>query len=138
MTPSDMSTIHQAAFTHERGWGADEFTALLAQPYTTAFATLGGFALTRTVAGESELLTLAVSPAYQRHGIASRLLLEWTDTARTQADTAFLEVAADNHGALALYTKHGFTQVGLRKAYYTRVDAIAVDAVLMKASLTQG
>ena len=34
MTPSDMSTIHQAAFTHERGWGADEFTALLAQPYT--------------------------------------------------------------------------------------------------------
>lgn len=138
MTPLEMATIHQAAFLHERGWHADEFSALLAQPYTATFTAQGGFALTRTLVGETELLTLAVSPTQQRRGIASKLLIQWIDAAQKIAKSAFLEVAADNHAAIALYGKHGFTQVGLRKAYYARAVGPAVDAALMKRTLTQG
>lgn len=138
MTPSELATIHGVAFVHDRGWSADEFTALLAQPYTAAFTAQGGFGLTRTLAGESELLTLAVSPTYQRRGIASDILTQWLTAIKTNAETAFLEVAADNHGALALYAKHGFAQSGLRKAYYARTSGAAVDAVLMTRAFTQG
>lgn len=138
MTPSEMAEIHQAAFANERGWSADEFASLLKQPYTAAFTAQGGFALTRTLVGESELLTLAVSPAHQRRGVASRLITQWIETIQPSTDTAFLEVAADNHGALALYGKLGFTQTGRRIAYYARKGAQSVDAVLMSRALTRG
>lgn len=138
MTPDEMATIHKAAFTHERGWHADEFASLMAQPYITTFTDNGGFALTRTLASESELLTLAVAPKHQRRGIASHLLAQWITAVQPQAETAFLEVATDNHGALALYEKHGFTRTGLRKAYYARTNGTRVDAVLMTCALTQG
>ena len=133
-----MAEIHQAAFVQERGWTAQEFTELLAQPYTDAFTAEGGFAVTRTLAEESELLTLAVAPKRQRRGIADHLIGEWIAAVNPVAQTAFLEVAADNHAAIALYNKHGFMQSGLRKASYARSTAPAVDAVLMSRPLTQG
>lgn len=138
MTPSEMAAIHAAAFITERGWSAQEFTDLLAQPYTAAFTAPGGFALTRTLAGESELLTLAVDPRHQRRGIARALLTAWLDAVQAKADTAFLEVAADNLAALTLYEQQGFTRSGLRKAYYRRQGGPSVDAVLMIRLLTQG
>lgn len=138
MTADQMAHIHAAAFVQERGWTADEFTQLLGQKFVHPFTTEGGFALTRTLAGESELLTLAVSPLFQRRGIARSLLATWLAAVRSEADVAFLEVAADNHAAIALYHSAGFTRNGLRKAYYTRNDAPAVDAVLMSHALTQG
>ncbi|WP_298860480.1 GNAT family N-acetyltransferase [uncultured Sulfitobacter sp.] len=138
MTPVQMAEIHQAAFVHERGWQADEFTQLLEQPFTDALTTEGGFAITRTLAGESELLILAVAPTHQRRGIAGRLMMEWTTKIQATAETAFLEVAADNQAAIALYIKHGFARTGLRKAYYKRTDAPAADAMLMSRALTQG
>lgn len=138
MTPAQMAHIHQAAFTRERGWRVDEFAQLLEQPFTDAFTNEGGFAITRSLAGESELLTLAVAPTHQRRGIASRLMTEWVAKIQATAETAFLEVAADNHAAIALYVKHGFAQTGLRKAYYKRADAPAADAVLMSRAFTLG
>ncbi len=138
MTPGEMARIHAAAFAPQRGWNADEFTALLAQPHSSAFTAQGGFALTRTVAGETELLTLAVAPDHQRRGVANSLITEWTQSTSTSAETAFLEVAADNTGAIALYNKHGFIQSGLRKAYYARADGAAADALLMTRALTRG
>lgn len=138
MTPNQMADIHRAAFLNERGWNADEFSALLAQPYCAAFSAQGGFALTRTLAGESELLTLAVDPARQRRGIAGNLITRWIEAIQSTTETAFLEVAADNHGAIALYTKRGFTQSGLRKGYYPRTNGPSVDAVLMSRALTSG
>ena len=134
-----MAEIHARAFAQDRGWSMDEFATLLAQPHTHAFTHLqAGFALTRTLAGESELLTLAVDEAHRRKGIASALLRDWLTATLPDADTAFLEVAADNTAALALYRSAGFLRSGLRKAYYTRPDSRAVDAVLMTRALTRG
>lgn len=138
MTPERMAHIHAAAFVHDRGWSRNEFAALAAQPHTDVIFRPDGFALTRTLAGESELLTLAVSPDHQRHGIAHSLLAEWISAASQHADVAFLEVAADNFGALTLYQKSGFTRSGLRKAYYARAGGPAADAVLMTKALTRG
>ncbi|WP_299674106.1 GNAT family N-acetyltransferase [uncultured Roseobacter sp.] len=133
MTPQDLAALHRLAFTAERPWSAAEFADLLAEPHVSLLQRPQGFALSRTVAQESELLTLAVHPDHRRRHIADALLTEWMQTA--QADHAFLEVAADNHAALALYRKHGFAETGRRTAYYRRADAPLADAVLMTAAL---
>jgi len=138
MTPAQMAKIHAAAFLMERPWREEEFAQLLTQPLIRVYPGNGGFAVARTVAGESELLTLAVAPSSQRKGIARALLAQWITDARTSADTAFLDVAADNIPALALYETSGFTRSGQRKGYYARTSGPPADAVLMTRALTLG
>lgn len=134
MTPAELARLHAAAFAPERGWTETEFATLLDQPHTALFIEENGFALVRTLAGESELLTLAVAPAHQGRGIGHALLTRWL--ANADADTAFLDVAADNAAAMALYRRSGFDVTGTRRAYYSRPDGSAVDAVLMARALT--
>tara|TARA_R110000850_G_scaffold1550_1_gene8590 strand:- start:9446 stop:9847 length:402 start_codon:yes stop_codon:yes gene_type:complete len=133
-----MAQIHGAAFTRDRGWSVEEFTDFLSHPYVGVFAAEDGFALTRTLAGESELLTIAVAPDRQQRGIARDLLARWLHAVTPIAETAFLEVAADNSTAIALYERAGFSPTGMRKAYYHRTDGPPVDAVLMSRALTRG
>lgn len=138
MTPDQLAEIHRAAFRIERPWSAVEFADLLESRFVELFQEPGGFALARTLAGESELLTLAVDPASQGRGIGRRLTERWLDGAGTHADTAFLEVASDNTAALGLYRSLGFAPSGLRKAYYARNAAPAADAIVMRRCLTFG
>lgn len=133
MTPEDLAVLHRLAFTSERPWSATEFSALLAETHVGLLHHPYGFALIRTVADESELLTLAVHPEHRRQHIADALVTEWLQSAK--AAQAFLEVAADNRAARTLYRKHGFAQAGRRKAYYRRAGGASVDAVLMTAAL---
>ncbi len=51
------------------------------------------------------------------------------------ATEAFLEVAVDNDGAIALYEGLGFRRAGLRKSYYDRGAAGCVDALVMRLDL---
>lgn len=136
MTPAALAALHAAAFDHDRPWSASEFATLQETPYTHLFHTPQGFALTRTIAGESELLTLAVHPGHQRKGIAAGLMQQWLSQIATSAETAFLEVAADNHAAQALYRKFGFEMVATRAAYYHRKDAPSADALIYRRRLT--
>lgn len=136
MSPAELAALHAKAFTHERSWSEDEFHALLNDPLIQLITEPHGFALARTVAGETELLTLAVDPAFQRQGKGRRLTEGWIISARSQADVAFLEVASDNSGACALYHELGFVDVGQRKAYYQRENMASADAILMQRSLT--
>ena len=133
-----MAQIHGAAFTRDRGWSVAEFADFLSHPYVEVFTAEGGFALTRTLAGESELLTIAVAPDRQQRGIAKALLARWLHAVTPIAETAFLEVAADNSTAIALYERAGFSPTGMRKAYYRRTDGPPVDALLMSQALTRG
>lgn len=133
-----MADLHRAAFTKERPWSAREFQDLLDSPLVSAFTAPNGFALCRTVAGESELLTLAVAPSHQGRGIGRALTQEWLDSLSGVAEVAFLEVAADNLPALALYRSLRFGESGLRKAYYARAEGPAADAIVMRRRLTFG
>lgn len=137
MTPGEMAALHKAAFLNETPWSEKSFAELVESPHVSAFARTEGFALTRTVAGESELLTLAVHPDHQRQGIAKDLMNVWLRFARNHAETAFLEVAEDNLAARALYQSLGFAQNGLRKGYYARKNGYPVDAVLMSRDMTR-
>lgn len=130
MTPAALAALHAAAFTTERSWSAQEFDDLLASPYVVVFTQPHGFALTRSIADESELLTLAVDSAHRRAGIASHLLHAWLHSISPTCKTAFLEVAADNTGAIALYERHGFAKIATRTGYYQRKDAPAADALI--------
>lgn len=138
MTPEDLAALHKAAFLTERPWSAAEFSGLLQTPFVSLFPHDHGFALSRTVAGETELLTLAVDPASRRKGIGRLLTRNWLSANEIKADTAFLEVAADNIAAVALYESLGFDTIATRGAYYARKNGAAADAMVMRRHLTSG
>ena len=134
MTPDALASLHRVAFTQERPWAASEFADLLTNPHVEIVTHPHGFAMTCTVAGESELLTLAVNPAHQRKGIGRALVTQWLSA--SAAREAFLEVAADNTAACALYISMGFAEAGRRPSYYARKNAAAADAIVMRLALT--
>ena len=133
-----LAAVHAAAFDH--AWSAAEIAALIDGP--GGFALLvedeapAGFILCRAIAGEAEILTLAVDPALRRRGLA-RALVEAAAGAGEMAgaETMFLEVAHDNLPAIGLYEAAGFTRVGLRRGYYDRGPAPAADAIVMRRDL---
>ena len=111
-----LAEIHAAAFPKGERWNAAAFATLLQTPGARAWLDeRGGFVLTRQAGGEAEVLTIAVLPGLQRQGVGSALL-----TAAIQAcdGAMFLEVAADNAPALALYDALGFEECGRRRHYY--------------------
>ena len=94
-----------------------------------------GFALIRTVADESELLLLGVSPRYRRHGIGRGLLNHFLDRARADTVTrAHLEVR-DGNPAIKMYRKAGFSPVGRRRNYYHARDGQQFDAITFAVDL---
>ena len=80
---------------------------------------LAGFALYRVVAGEGELLNLAVHPKFRRSGVGRALLQEMMQLAALW----HLEVRESNLAAICLYQSLGFVQVGRRAAYYADGEA---------------
>ena len=135
-----LADLHDRAF--DRPWSAEEFETLLKGP--GAFAVLGeagepaeakGFILCRAVAGEAEILTVAVDPVARRRGWGAALVEMAAGIAKEAAAfEMFLEVAADNLAAIKLYEATGFDRVGLRKGYYPHPDG-AKDAVVMRRAL---
>ncbi|MDU9005875.1 GNAT family N-acetyltransferase [Sedimentitalea todarodis] len=139
MAPADMAEIHKAAFAQARPWSAEEFASLLDQQFCHVAGDADCFALFRVIADEAELLTIATRPKSQRQGRARACMLLWHDRARALGATqAFLDVAADNHPALALYSACGYVRSGTRTGYYPRPDGTTCDAILMSRDLSQG
>ena len=137
MTPTDMAALHGLCFTVPRPWTVAEFALLLDDPLVLAISAPAGFLLGRIVAGEGEVLTLAVNPAARRQGLARGLVNRFHQAALGQGATeVFLEVAADNHPAQALYGGLGYHHTGTRRGYYRQTGAAAVDAWVMRCDLT--
>ncbi|WIA33355.1 hypothetical protein OEZ86_006492 [Tetradesmus obliquus] len=88
-----------------------------------------GYIVGWLIAGELQVLELAVDPAHQSKGIGSALLAGLMQQCRCDADgvEVVLEVKAHNNRAIGLYRRHGFADVGLRRKYY----ADGSDALLM-------
>ncbi len=136
MTPAEMAALHALCFRTPRPWDAAEFAQFLADPLCFALEDAEGLLIGRTVAGEAELLTLAVAPQSRRRGVGARLVNRFLYQARCRsAETAFLEVAADNAPAIALYTAAGFAPAGRRKGYYLHPDGTRCDALVMSRPL---
>lgn len=95
-----------------------------------------GFALGRVIGEEAELLTLAVAPEHQRHGIGCTLLSRFESAAIAKgAHTVFLEVSDANTAAIFLYTKSNWKEVARRPQYYLGADRSSSDALIMRKDL---
>jgi ribosomal-protein-alanine N-acetyltransferase len=88
------------------------------------------------VAGEQgDVLTIAVAMARWGNGIGSALLDRLlAEASRRGCTEVFLEVRADNARAQRLYRWRGFTDVGIRRAYY---QPSGTDAIVMRLDLRQ-
>ena len=94
-----------------------------------------GFALLRKIAGEAELLLIAVRERFRRQGIGRALLdRAIDDAAADRIEVLHLEVR-DGNPALDLYRQAGFRQVGSRPAYYRGRTGKTFDALTFKRSL---
>ena len=93
---------------------------------------LGGYLLATIIDDEAEILSIGVTPDWQRQGVGKRLLQRFFDygASRNMAK-ALLEVAEDNVAALELYHDFGFAKVGRRTDYYKHGNQ-KIDAIMMK------
>ena len=117
-----IAALHAASF--QRGWGEDEFHRLLIDRAVVAHRamigrTMVGFILSRTAAGEAEILSVAIAPTWRGRGFARPLLdLHLRRLAGLGVRAVFLEVDEHNEPACRLYRNAGFSEVGVRKGYY--------------------
>ncbi len=85
------------------------------------------------VAGEGQIMNIAVSEKYRRRGIAEGIMNFLDGEAiRRNCDVITLEVAENNRSALSLYEKCGYSPVGHRKGFYGGVDATIMEKTLKR------
>ena len=129
----NLTDIHRRSFAH--GWSESDFQTLFRDKTVESLVLkrsglliteqVVGFVLARRVLDESEILTIAMDPAFRKTG-GGRLLMEelMRRLYRDRIAKLFLEVDASNKPALSLYDSLGFRKVGERKGYYrTATDA---------------
>ena len=133
-----LAALHVEAFPP--GWPAAEFLKILALPGAFGVVVHAeepvGMLAAWTAADEAEILTLAVTPAARRRGFARDLVnAAVAEAGRRGARAMFLEVAAGNQPARALYQGAGFKQTGRRRNYYRSPDGGAEDALVLRLEL---
>jgi ribosomal-protein-alanine N-acetyltransferase len=138
-----VETIMGEAFDPRFGeaWTRGQCLGILAMPgvwLTVAMVDRepAGFALSRGVADEAELLLLAVRPARRRRGVGAALLRAMI--AQAQANGAVrvhLEVREGND-AVKLYQTTGFTKVGERRDYYRGASGQTFNALTYQRDIT--
>lgn len=142
-----LASLHRMSCTADwdEPWSQQSFAGIMATPGTIGLLAAQdgepvGFALGRIAADEAEVLLVATHPLRRRQGVARNLLTDLLRQLTTAgAARVFLEVAAPNAAALALYRGVGFDSVGRRPNYYRstvdRPGESAVDAVLLSREL---
>jgi ribosomal-protein-alanine N-acetyltransferase len=101
--------------------------ALTAAPVEDAEAPLIGLGCVWMILDEAHITTLAVHPAWRGRGLGKLLVTVLMQAAwQRQMGWATLEVRPSNVGAIALYRKFGFTEVGLRPRYYQNPEEDAL------------
>lgn len=130
--------MHAECF--DASWTAEDFTDLFSIK-GTVFQLLSldeepaAFAVYRSIAGQAEILTIGVRPAYRGRGLAGRLLDSALDfLKRGEVLQLFLEVGENNSPARNLYDSRGFTHHGIRKDYYRHRDGTE-NAIVMRRLL---
>ncbi len=81
---------------------------------------IAGYVATWYMTDEAHITGIAVLESLRGNGLGELLLMASIELAiRRQSRVVTLEVRVSNHVAQSLYTKYGFSQVGLRKGYYS-------------------
>jgi ribosomal-protein-alanine N-acetyltransferase len=80
-------------------------------------------------------MNICVAPEVQKQGVGSKLLEHMIELARKKAEMIMLEVRPSNKGAISLYKKRGFNEIGVRKGYYPAENGDREDAVMLALDL---
>jgi ribosomal-protein-alanine N-acetyltransferase len=143
MSKRDMPAVmalEQELFPDD-AWTPKMFSAELAQSASRRLylvaeeenALVGYAGMMFTGGPQADVVTLAVDPAHWGRGTGTALLTALLDEAGNRGCTeVLLEVREDNPRARQLYSRHGFTEVGIRRGYY---QPSGVDAVVMRKAL---
>jgi tRNA threonylcarbamoyl adenosine modification protein YeaZ len=135
-----LGALHEQAF--ESAWSAGDFSTLLESPGALALLAMRGdvpcgFLLLRAIAGEAEVLTLAVAPPFRRKGVALALMQgAHAYLLALQSSVLHLEVNEKNEAAVKLYRRVGFAESGRRRGYYALSSGETADAILMRRALS--
>lgn len=131
-----VAALHAASF--RRGWSTEEFERLLIESNVVADRAmagrrLAGFVISRTAAGEAEILSVAVAARDRGRGLARKLLdVHLGRLAGYGIGSVFLEVEEGNVPARRLYAGLRFAQVGRRERYYTDAGGTGAALVLRR------
>jgi [ribosomal protein S18]-alanine N-acetyltransferase len=143
MSKRDMPAVmalEQQLFPDD-AWTPEMFAAELGQPASRRLylvaeeenALVGYAGMMFTGGPQADVVTLAVDPAHWGRGTGTALLTALLDEAGNRGCAeVLLEVREDNPRARQLYSRHGFTEVGIRRGYY---QPSGVDAVVMRKAL---
>jgi ribosomal-protein-alanine N-acetyltransferase len=142
MTTDDLDRIIELEFDlfGEEAWSRQMLVGELGQQPASRYylvaeddGVIVGYAGLLAAGGQADVLTIAVASDRWGQGIGTalleRLLTEAADRGSTEV---FLEVRADNTRAQRLYRWRGFTDVGVRHAYY---QPSGTDAIVMRLDL---
>lgn len=117
-----VAELEQACFTEP--WSKAQISECLKHPYDQVWileteGKIAGYCNFRVIAGEGELMRIAVAPFFRGRGYSRRLMGILTQDARkNQVEAVTLEVRASNHPAINLYKSYGFKIESVRKDYY--------------------
>ena len=139
----DVVAVMEAAFDDRFGeaWTRSQCAGILPMPgISLALARdpadrLIGFALQRIIAGEGELLLLAVVPDQRRRGIGQRLLQSFIETAHDEGTGRVHLEVRDGNPAVEMYQSAGFKIVGRRRKYYHGRTGGQFDALTLSLDL---
>ena len=138
-----LAELHAAIFQEpwDQSWSMQSFNEILAMPGTQGWLLVRGetpigFMLARFTLDEGEILLTGIVPEARRRGHAAHLMRVVIDHARAAGiGTLFLEHAAGNVAAGALYRRFGFSPIGRRRAYYACRGGGREDAITLRCAL---
>ncbi|MBT0724202.1 ribosomal protein S18-alanine N-acetyltransferase [Rosenbergiella sp. S61] len=145
ITISELQPVEwEHAFTietqcHSHPWSAATFQANQGERFINLRADqegeLAGFAICQVVLDEASLFNIAVSPAFQRRGIARQLIMALSERlVEREVMMLWLEVRASNLPAIGLYESLDFNEVSRRLNYYPSATG-REDALIMALTL---
>lgn len=96
-----------------------------------------GYGILSLGAAEAHVMNICVSPRYQNQGLGRRMMNKLIEVAlENRSKTLLLEVRPSNQPAIALYQSMGFSEIGIRKAYYPAKNG-REDALMFSLALAQ-
>ena len=118
-------------------WSQGMLSEVLKAPYQWSVLAeedgkIYGYACLFSLFETAELLNIAVDTDYRGRGFGEKLLTAIHNQAKAMgAERILLEVRVSNAPAIALYTKHGYEKIAVRKRYYANGE----DADIMEKKL---
>lgn len=96
---------------------------------------IAGYCGMWTVFGEGNIVSVAVEEHCRKRGIALDMMKELEKKGiEKKVDIFFLEVRKSNYGAISLYEKAGFRNVGVRRNFYEKPceDALIMSKIISR------